>query len=144
MGDINGYKKKRTDMKTAAKCNKRNPTNINALKLKKAQNELTNIYIKEQTENIQNQINHIRDSVEDRQSRMAWQTVNEVSRWKSPPKAKLKDTSREERIRLWKQHFENLLPKLPKFTHEPIKKFISNQLDIKLVEFTSEELDAFV
>ena len=32
--------KKRSDMKTASKCNRRNPTNINALKLKKAQNYL--------------------------------------------------------------------------------------------------------
>ena len=79
--DING-KKKRTDVKTASKCNRRNLTNINALKLKKTQNELTNVYLKEQTEYIQNQINKIRDSVEDNQSMIAWQTVNEVSRRK--------------------------------------------------------------
>ena len=30
-------------------CNKRDPTNVNAQKLKKAQNELTNAYVKEQT-----------------------------------------------------------------------------------------------
>ena len=40
-----------------------------------AQNELTNIYLKnKQTEYIQNQIDKIIDSVEDRQSRVAWQT----------------------------------------------------------------------
>ena len=55
-----------------------NPIDINAQKLKKVQNELTNVYIKEQ-----NQINKIRDSVEYRQSRIAWQTVNEVNRRKS-------------------------------------------------------------
>ena len=76
-------------MKTASKCNRRKPTNINAL----AQNELANVYLKEQTEYIQNQINKIRDSGEDRQSRIAWQMVNEVSRWKSTAKAKLKATS---------------------------------------------------
>ena len=63
---------KHADMKTASKCNRRNPTNIDALKLKKAQNELANIYLKEQTEYIQKQINKIRDSVEDRQYRIAW------------------------------------------------------------------------
>ena len=41
---------KRADMKTASKSNRKNPTNTNALKLKKAQNELANIYLKEQTE----------------------------------------------------------------------------------------------
>ena len=35
-------------------------------KLKLAQNELADIYLKEQTEYIQNQIDKIRDSVEDR------------------------------------------------------------------------------
>ena len=108
----------------------------------KAQNELTNTYLKEQTEYIQNQINKIRDSVEDSQSRIAWQTVNEVSRRKSTVKAKLKATSKEERIHLWKQHFKNLLGKPPKVTHEPITKIISNQLDIKLGQFTQEEPDS--
>ena len=64
-------RKKGADVKTASKCNWRNPTNINILKLEKAQNELTNIYLKEETEYIQYQINKIRDLVEDRQSRIA-------------------------------------------------------------------------
>ena len=133
---------KHADMKIAFKCNRRNPTSINALKLKKAQNELTDIYLKEQTEYIQNLINKIKDSVEDRQSRIAWQTLNGVSRRKSTVKAKLKATSQEEQIHLWKQHFENLLEKPPKVTHEPITKIISNQLDNKLGHFIQEELDS--
>ena len=55
-----------------------------------AQYQLAGTYIKEQTEYIQNQIDKIRDSVEDRQSRIAWQTINKVSRRKSTAKAKLK------------------------------------------------------
>ena len=54
------------------------PTNGNAQKLKKAQNELINTYQKEQIEYIQGQINKIRNS-EGRQSWIVWQTVNEVS-----------------------------------------------------------------
>ena len=57
---------KHADMKIASKCNWKNPTNTNTLKLKKAQNELANIYLKEQTEYIQNQIDKIRDLVEDK------------------------------------------------------------------------------
>ena len=71
----------------------RNPTNIN---VQKAQNELTNVYLKEQTEYIQNQIKKIRDSVEDKQSRIARQTVNEMSRKKSTVRGKLKAASQEE------------------------------------------------
>ena len=57
-----------------------------ALKLKKAQNQLAGIYLKEQTEYIQNQIDKIRDSMEDRKSRIAWQTINEVSKERAQPK----------------------------------------------------------
>ena len=44
-------REKRENVKTASKCNRKNP---NALKLKKSQNELTNVYLKEQTEFILN------------------------------------------------------------------------------------------
>ena len=83
------------------------------------------IYIIEQTEYIQNQIDKIRDSVEDRQSRIAWQTINEVSRRKNTARAKPKAANQQERIKLWKQHFENLLGNPPKITHEPITRIIS-------------------
>ena len=120
----------------------KNPKNTNALQLKKAQNELASIYLKEQTEYIHNQIDKIRDSVEDRQSIIAWQTLNEVSRKKSTSKAKLKATNQQGRIKLWKQHFENLLGIPPKVTHEPITRIISKLLDIKLGPFTQKELDS--
>ena len=53
-----------------------------------------------------------------------------------------KATNQQERIKLWKQNFENLLRNPPKVTHEPITRIISKQLDIKLGPFTSEELDS--
>ena len=80
--------------------------------------------------------------MEDRQSRLAWQTINEVSRRKSTAKTKLKAANQQERIKLWKQHFENLLGNPPKVTHEPFTRIISKQLDIKLGPFTQEELDS--
>ena len=61
----------------------------------------------------------------DRQSRIVWQTINEVSRRKSIAKAKLKATNQLERIKLRKQHFENLLGNTTKVTHEPITRIIS-------------------
>ena len=68
--------------------------------------------------------------------------INEVSRRKSTAKAKLKAASQQERVKLWKQHFENLLGNPPKVTNEPITRIISKQLDIKLGLFTKEELDS--
>ena len=74
--------------------------------------------------------------MEDRQSRIAWQTINQLSRRNNTAKAKLKAANKQERIRLWKQHFENLLGNPPKITHEPITRIISKQLPIKLGPFT--------
>ena len=65
-----------------------------------------------------------------------------MSRRKSTAKAKLKATSKQERIHLWKQYFKNLLGNPPKVTHEPITRIISKQLDIKLGPFTQGELDS--
>ena len=135
-------REKRTLVKTATKSYRKNPTSTNARKLEKAQYQLTLIYLKEQTEYIQNQIDKIRDSKEDSQSRIAWQTINEVSRRKSTAKAKLKAARQQERVKLWKQHSENLLGNLSKVTNEPITRIISKQLDIKLGPFTKEELDS--
>ena len=135
-------REKRAHVKNASKSYQKNPTNTNALKLKKAQYQLVGIYLKEQTEYIQNQIDKIRDSVEDRQSRIAWQTINQVSWRKSTAKAKLKAANQQERIKLRKQHFENLLRNPTKVTHESITRIISKQLDIELGPFTQEELDS--
>ena len=76
MGNFSGERKTCTSENSLQKLSKK-PTNTNALKLKTAQYQLAGIYIKEQTEYIQNQIDKIRDSVEDRQSRIAWQTITE-------------------------------------------------------------------
>ena len=93
--EILAVREKRANVKTAPKSYRKNPTNTNALKLKKAQYQLAGIYLKEQTEYIHNQIDQIRDSMEDRQSRIAWQTINEVRRRKSSTKAKLKATNQQ-------------------------------------------------
>ena len=135
-------REKRGLVKTACKSYRKNPTNTNARKLEKAQYQLADIYLKEQKEYLQNQIDKIKDSVEDRQSRIAWQTINEVSRRKSIAKAKLKAANQQVRVKLWKLHFENLLGNPPKITNEPITRRICKQLDIKLGPFTKEELDS--
>ena len=78
----------------------------------------------------------------DRQSRIAWQRINEVGRRKGTAKAKLKAASQQERVKLWEQHFKNLLGNPPKITNESIIRIICKQLDIKLGPFTKEELNS--
>ena len=82
----------------------------------------------------------IRELVVEGQSRITCQTVNEVDR--STSRAKHNAACPEERIQLWKQHFENLPGKPPKVNHEPITNIINNQQDIRLGQFTQEELDS--
>ena len=63
--ETSAVREKRALVKTAPKSYRKYPTNTNARKLEKAQYELAGIYLKEQAEYIQNQIDKIRDSVED-------------------------------------------------------------------------------
>ena len=95
-------REKRAHVKIASKCNRKNPTNTNAnaLKLKNVQNKFAKIYLKEQTEYRQNQIDKIRDSVEDRQSIIAWQMINKPNRRKSTVNAKQSTSSQQERIQI--------------------------------------------
>ena len=139
MGNFSGERKTCTNENSLQKLSKK-PNKHKCLKTKNGTISISRHIYKEQTEYIQNQIDKIRDSVEDRQSRIAWQT-NEASRRKNTAEAKLKAANQQERIKLWKQHFENLLGNPPKITHEPITRIISKQLDIKLGLFTQEELD---
>ena len=141
MGNVSVERKTCTSENSLQKLSKK-PNKHKCPKTKNGTISISRYIYKEQTEYIQNQIDKIRDSVEDRQSRIAWQTINEVSRRKSTAKAKLKAANQQERIKLWKQHFENLLGNPPKVTHEPITRIINNQLDIKLGPFTQEELDS--
>ena len=60
-----------------------------------------------------------------------------MSKRKSTSRAKLKATNQEEQIQIWKEHFKNLLGK----SSQPITKIINYQHDIKLRQFTQEELD---
>ena len=56
----------------------------------------------------------------------------------------MKADSQKERIHLWKQHFEKLLGKPPKVTHKAMTRIISNQLDIKLLQFKQKELNSIL
>ena len=76
------------------------------------------------------------------QSRIGRQTINEVSSRRSTAKAKLEAANQQERIKLWKQHFENLQGNPSKVTQQPIIRIIRKQFEIKLGTLTQEELDS--
>ena len=61
---------------------------------------------------------------------------------KSILRAKLKAASQQESIQKWKEHFKNLLGNPTEITEKSTKKIIKSPLDIKLRQFTVEELEA--
>ena len=44
-------------------------------------------------------------------------------------------------MKMWKEHFKNLLGNSSKVTDKPITKIINSLLDIKLGQFTQEKLN---
>ena len=87
-------------------------------------------------EYIRGQKNEIRHSVEDRQSWIAWHTVNEG---RSTSRIKLKAASPEEQMS--KEHFKNQLRNSTKVFNETITKIIDRQLYIQLGQIIEEKFN---
>ena len=64
-----------------------------------------------------------------------------MSKRKSTSRVKLKAASQEDWIQMWKEHFKNLLGNSSKVTDKPTTKIINSQQEIKLGQFTYEELN---
>jgi len=73
--------------------------------------ELNQTYLEEQQKYIQGQIDKINSAAANQQFSLAWKTVNNISGRKKSPKSKLKAKTQEERLELWKHHFQGLLGK---------------------------------
>ena len=80
-------------------------------------------------------------SKSDKQSSIAWQTVNEITGRKKVHQIKLKVTSQQDRLRKCKGHFQNLFGKSPVVTNHEIETIIHCQCDIKLTNFSNNELN---
>ena len=73
-------------------------------------------------------------AVSNKKSAIAWKAVNDVSGRKNNNKAKIKTTSREEKIIVWHNHFKDLLGNPPEITVSSISK-ITNHLNIETSNF---------
>ena len=69
-----------------------------------------------------------------------WQTVNEVSGRKTTSKSKLKASSEQERLSLWKEQFQNLPGKATVVSDSPVETINDHEFLIKLGNFTLDEL----
>ena len=124
-----------------AQMKNRNATRANVRKYKQAQKDLEATYFYEQQKYIQSQIDRIENASENKQSSLAWQTVNEITGRKKSTKAKIKASNQEERLKKWMNHFQNLLGKSPIVSDSTIEKVIEHELEIKTGPFNELELD---
>ena len=134
---------KRKILHEAAQQKDNNPTIENIRKTCNAQKELSHTYETEQSEYIQGKICQVQDAANNKKSALAWKIVNEISGRKNSNKSKLKASNDEERVKLWQTHFEDLLGKPPKPTHNSNDHCITilHKLDIKIGPFTTHEID---
>ena len=132
---------KRANLKEKADIKNSNPSTESIKVFKAAFAEFTNTYTWESTAiYIQSKIQLINNAAANKQSSLAWKTVNEISGIRSTNKSKLKANSQTERLNKWKEHFENLLGKAPNVSDNEIETIIDQPLNIKLGNFTEAEL----
>ena len=98
-------------------------------------------YEQEQAAYVQSKIDEIKSAADNKQSALAWKTVNEISGRKKTTKAKIKANDQAERVSKWKDHFQNLLGNPPNVLNRPTQKIFENELDIKKGPFTMDELE---
>ena len=72
-------------------------------------------------------------------SRLVWATINEVSGRKKTNTGQIRAKGPKERVKLWKQHFQNLLGQAPIIDDKPVLK-VFDTLPIETGELTMEEL----
>lgn len=133
---------KRKELSHLAQIKNKHCTRHNTKIHKQAQKELEAAYLNEQQKYIQTQIDKITNASENKQSSLAWQTVNEITGRKKATKAKIKANSQNERLNKWKSHFQNLLGKQPNVSNKPIEMNPAQQeLDIKTGPFNENELE---
>ena len=140
MGKRN-YNRKGKQLKKLAQMKNRKSTRANVRKNKQAQKDLEATYLNEQQKYIQSQIDRIENASENKQSSLAWQTVNEITGRIKSTKAKIKASNQEERLKKWMNHFQNLLGKSLIVSDSTIEKLIEQELEIKTGAFNELELD---
>ena len=132
---------KREALRKAQKAENSKRTRASVKRLEEAKKELEECYVKAQEKYIEKKVEEIENAIECKQSKVAWNTVNEISGRKTSNKGKLKADNPAERVKLWKDHFVNLLGQPPVITdNQSISKVVEGIVPISTEEFNLEEL----
>ena len=131
---------KQQAVKVVQKAMTERKTRSTTLRLKNARADLDDAYMQELSTYINGKIDTISSASENQQSRLAWETVNEITGRKNTPTGKIKADNPEERLKKWKDHFENLLGKPPVISEQESIRVVEGTLPINTEDFTKEEL----
>lgn len=96
------------------------PEDIKTLEI--AKNNLDGAYLNEQETYINEKVQQLEHAHANRKRRLAWFMVNEISGRKTAKSGQIKAKSSEDQIKLWKEHFINLLGQPPVIDDQPIEK----------------------
>ena len=123
-----------------------NPSTEKRIPLDDALDTLKAAYDTKKHTYIENKIREIETAHITRKSKLAWATVNEMTNRKKSRAARPSGDHPSERIKLWEEHFKDLLGRpasLPPHPEE-IDSIISETLPIPVHEFTMKELIAAI
>lgn len=115
-------------------------TESSTIRLNKAKEDLDTAYEEELNSYVNGKINIITNAAENQLSRLAWETVNEITGRKNTPTGKIKADNPEERLKKWKVHFHKLLGQPPVIKEQEITRVIHETLPINTGDFTKDEL----
>ena len=118
---------------------KNNHNAENMMRVEDAKAELDKAYSMERKRYVEEKISIIETAYVNHQARHVWVTVNEVTGQRKSNERRIRAKSPEERLKLWKNCFEQLLGQPPVLDHQPIKR-VFNTLPIETGDFTADGL----
>ena len=139
----NKVSEKRQKLKELHNIKSTNPTTESTNRVEAAKMDLDRAYEEEQEKYVQEKVSVIENAHANMKSRLVWATVNEVSGRKKSNSGQIRAKSPEERVNLWKLHFQNLLGQAPVVDGIPIMK-VFDTLPIETGKFTLEELKSSI
>ena len=131
--------KKRKALYNAFEIKKNDHNAKKMMRVEEAETELDKAYSMEQKRYVEEKISIIETADVNHQARLVWATVYEVTGPKKSNEIRIRANSPEERLKLWNNHFEQLLGQPPVLDDQPIER-VFNTLPIETGDFNIEEL----
>ena len=111
--------KKRNELNEAFKRKKEKNDLENTHLWKKQKKDLDHAYDEEQKNYLKSKIKEIKDAHINHHSKLVWDTV---TRRNGPKRSRIKAKNTEERLAIWKDHFQKLVGQSPEIDDQPVPK----------------------